>query len=82
MHKLGFSVVKDVVVAKKTVAAKIVSDLVALFNKWLLIEVVTHANSSTYDEVHFQDFVFLVVDHVLVLSFIKVTRLQSICYIV
>ena len=53
MNELSFCVVKNVIIAKETVAAKVVRNVVPLLHKWLLIEMIAHADGSTDYEVHF-----------------------------
>jgi hypothetical protein len=78
VHEFCLSVVKDVVVAEEGVAAKLVSYLIAALNEWLLIEVVADSYRAADDKVHFKHFVLFIVNHVLVLLFVKMARLEAI----
>ena len=53
------------------------SNLERHFVKWLLVSVEADSNCAVHDEVHLQDFFFLVVDHIFVLLVAEMTRLQS-----
>ena len=77
MDKLRFSVVAKVEVSKERVLSKVVSDLIAFFLERLLVQMVSHANSSADNEVHLEDFFFLIIDNVLVLLLTEVTGFQS-----
>ena len=46
------------------------------FVQWLLVRMETDAYRASHDEVHFEDFFFLVVDHVLVIFVGEVARLE------
>jgi RNase adaptor protein for sRNA GlmZ degradation len=77
MDKLRFSVIAKVEVSKERVLSKVVSDLIAFFLERLLVQMVSHANSSADNEVHLENFFFFIIDNVLVLLLTEVTGFQS-----
>jgi hypothetical protein len=76
MHKLRFGVVTKVEVSEERVLSKVVRDLIPVFLERLLVQMVSHANSSADNEIHLEDFFLLVIDDVLVLLLAKVSGLQ------
>ena len=77
MNELCLRVVAKVVVTEERVAADLMSNLERHFVKWLLVSVEADSNCAVHDEVHLQNFLFLVVDHIFVLFVAEMTRLQS-----
>ena len=77
VNELCLRVVAKVVVTEERVAADLMSNLERHFVKRLLVCVEADSNCAVYDEVHLQDFLFLVVDHIFVLLVAEMTRLQS-----
>ena len=77
VHELSFSVVAQVVVAEEGVGAEVVGQRVPVLLERLLVQVIADADCATDDEVHLEDFLLFVVDHVLVFLLAEVAGLQA-----
>ena len=82
MHKLSFGIAAQIVVTEEGIDSDCVSQNVGLLLKRLLVSVITDADISIEDEVHFEDLFFFVVDHVFVFLLAEMAWLQSEGYIV
>lgn len=82
MYELGLGVAAQIVVSEERVRVDLMRYLEWLLLQRLLIRVEPDANSAIEDEVHFEDFFFFVIDHILVLLVRKVARLQTESHII
>ncbi len=67
MNELGLGVAAQVVVSEERIRVYLMRYLERLLLQWLLIRVEPDADSSIENKVHFEDFLFFVIDDILVL---------------
>ena len=77
VHELSLSVTAKVEVAKERVRVYLMRDLERLLLQRLLVSMEPDTNSAIEDEIHLENFLFFIIDDILVFFLREVARFQT-----